>query len=490
MNDQSLEVQKDPGDGFYRVALREPLADRQLFVFDEALGIAAWVGTADGRAELDMLVFVPPKAEGAPQWTEALVRSWLNGNGFSDSRRLGADSGPLTGHDHAQIDGKANVRDDDADFWVIEGNVLSQTGAYNGILRTAPVLDKSWRLFEGVPITHPHPPGLVEDLDLVGGQVRNVRFETVSDALQGGSRIRGDYYLAKRSLPGLKVRDEVVALNEETVRRVRAGKPVDNSQGYQWRGRDRTKADPSPKDAGQDYEWVMQEQVPDHLAILLEQEGACPWTRGCGVARLPPSAAAEARQAVLEAALRGNPKGQVARDAVRNGDPPMAHDEATCPFAPRLKTAEGDLQKANDAAKERDHMRDGLARVGKLLGLATDGLTCAQVEAALKPRLDRLQEFEAVETTKRAALVKETVALALTVDPKAKKDELTAIFEKTPTDALTIQRDTLRPLAQARDRQRGDPGRFGGSDSADDEQQPRRKTVGVPTTRDGARVWA
>lgn len=480
-----LEILAAKAEGQWSVRLHPEgsLEGVNLAPVDAGRGIMARVGSnAEGRAELEELLFTAPEDPANPAWTQALVASWLALNGFADSAIA------REGHDHSAIDGKASVTEDD-DWWIVKDNVLAQSGAYNGILRTAEAIGRTWRLFEGVPVTHPHPAGLVEDMDLVSGQVRDVRLETVSDALHGGTRIRADYWLAKKPVPGLMIREENVKLNEETVRRVRAGKPVDNSQGYQWRGRERSKGDPSSQDAGQDYAYVMLEQVPDHLAVLLEQEGACPWNRGCGVGRLSPQ---DARRLVLEAALKRKPKTEVPQDAVGDGDN-MACD-GTCASHKTLETVRKDLeglQSAKDkAVQQTEALTTGMADVGRLLGLKAEGLTCEAVKVALKPKLDRLADIEKAEADAHSALVKEVTTLAVKLGSKEKEEALLARYAKAPSDVLLEHRDALKGIVTVNARKPGNPGRFPAQGEQQEDAAPKRRTVGVPTRQaDGSTKW-
>lgn len=206
-------------------------------------------------------------------------------------QRLDTDTNPLDEDGDAwtlafetvEIGGDEAEIEETEDWWIIKDSVLTQDGVYNRIHRPADVLRDAWQAYEGIFATHPHPEDIVQSMDLVAGQVENVRLEDVGSDNEPTVRVVGDFKLAKHtSIDGFRVREENVDKNRETVERVQNGEGVDTSQGYLFRFDELSPEEQDELGA----EVRMTELVPDHQAILLDEEGACNWEDGCGVARL------------------------------------------------------------------------------------------------------------------------------------------------------------------------------------------------------------
>ena len=217
---------------------------------------------------------------------EALARVGLDVNNATMAPPPGQDRLQrleVASNDDAWVKGTDAVHMSDLveetdDWWIIKDSVITRDGVFNGTLRPASMIRDSWMLYEGIPITHGHPPDLVRSLDEVAGIIRNVRLDEVED----GVRVLADMHLAKRpGVDGLSTTQALVDLNAETVTRTRSGQGVDNSQGFLHKF-----LDESGEFNGREYHGVVQALVPNHDAILLDEVGACPWTDGCGVARL------------------------------------------------------------------------------------------------------------------------------------------------------------------------------------------------------------
>jgi hypothetical protein len=414
--------------------------DADAVPIDEDRGVWATMGTTKaGSLDVSQLIFRKDKG-----WTQATVKSFLADNGFDSSRgraawRSGSERLPQIQADKARIK-------EERDWWVIQDNVVARDGAFNGILRPAPIFDKSWMLYEGIPITHPHPTGIVEDLSLVGGIVENVRL----DRRDGHAVVMADYRLARRTgISGLAVPQAMVGRNEETVKRIRSGTGVDNSQGYLWKGRSRGKGDPDPASVGGDYDLVMEEHVPNHLAILLDEKGACAWEAGCGVARL-----------ALEAArIRGEAFKSMRDGAPSARKPPMC--DGNCPQKLLADRADKDAKDARDALQtERDGARSFKQEVQAVLDSL--GVKTVAELRDLKPRLDALKASEEKARREHSTVARETAELAAKLGKKGDVAELTKEYEATPLHILKEHKsglDTMVKLASRHDATR--PGATG-----------------------------
>lgn len=424
---------------------------------DEGAGVYAIMGvTPDDRVEIHAFLFA--KAKG--NWTPATVQSWLAQQSFDSLRRQGSDRGSIN------TDGKAQVTETEA-WYVIKDNVLTKDGAFNRILRPASVFDKSWLLYEGVPITHPHPDGIVEDMSLVGGIVRNVRV----DRSKNGVTVLADYHLAKSGMDGLAVQPDILKKNAETVKRVRAGKRVDNSQGYLYKGRPRSDADP----AG-DYQVVMEELVPNHLAILLDEEGACNWNAGCGVGRLG------AESKILQSALR------VLRDAARQR---QTQDSTKNPTHGDSMPCDGTCEAhktLNEAKNQLKAHTEAMSPVAVAVGAKADA-SCSEVSALVIERLTRLAAFEAAEKKAHESLAKEVATIARKLGDKRSEADALKHYASFPTNLLADHKAALEGLAQVTEGRKGSKAaRF---EAESQESAPARRTVGFPSLdASGQKTWS
>lgn len=154
--------------------------------------------------------------------------------------------------------------------------VAIRAGVLNGELVPAEEINHHVAAWNGRPFTVGHPQDADgEDVsandpdrlaELQAGQLFNVRFED--------GAIKGEVWvdLAKAKL---------VDGGPEVVTRLKSGKALEVSTAYL---RDREE-DPGTLD-GVEYEAVARNLRPDHLAALLDAEGACSWEDGCGAPRI------------------------------------------------------------------------------------------------------------------------------------------------------------------------------------------------------------
>lgn len=387
--------------------------DADPVVIDQARGISAVLGeTRAGHRDVLRLRF--QKAS----WDHALVRSFLAKNGFDHAHD----------EDQVAVASEKRVVQEDKDWWVIPDTVLTREGVMNHGLKPWDELVKTARMWENIPIVYPHPEGLVgpNDLPMVGGFVRNVRLDTQ------GRRILGDAHLARHSLPDFEVSAAALRLNEETVRRFKAGDAIDNSVGFQYH-REPQKG----KHGEREYDHVQRNLKPDHLAILgagkNREKGACGWGYGCGLGR--------GQEVRLERFL-----------AVNNHGPPIGGQRPPMP-CDASKAAEHEQldSKVKDLEKQLGAQRDHVAAVAKTLGLPV-GADCAGIETAVKARLERLASLETAAKARHDQLALETAKLETGGDyekdaqAKTETDELAKKFSSWPTDALEHHKASLMML--------------------------------------------
>lgn len=154
--------------------------------------------------------------------------------------------------------------------------VAIRAGVLNGELVPAEEISHHFTAWNGRPFVVGHPKNVDGELvpandpemlaQLACGQLFDVRFE--GDALKGELWV--DLGKAK-SVDG----------GPEVVQRLESGKPLEVSTAY-LRDRDEK---PGTLD-GVKYEAIARNLRPDHLAALLDAEGACSWADGCGAPRV------------------------------------------------------------------------------------------------------------------------------------------------------------------------------------------------------------
>jgi len=152
--------------------------------------------------------------------------------------------------------------------------VMLVEGVHNGsagaVLHVSEEMRKAAKLFEGIPVTFGHPEidGVFVSVNVAGikekyqvGNVYNVKFED--------NKLRGEIYLNKSLLQNKFQRLLQALLNKEKIE-VSVGVFTDDIDEEGFFNNER-------------YEKIARNYKPDHLAILLDTEGACSWQDGCGI---------------------------------------------------------------------------------------------------------------------------------------------------------------------------------------------------------------
>lgn len=458
---------EDEGDTFI-VRLGEPESfndvNEDLVPIGDEEGMLAQFGTTqEGTDELFALHFT--KEAG---WTIPRIQSFLAKGGF-DHRVVGSDRRVEYVHESTRLEAGATIVEDE-DFWVIKDNVLTKSGVFNGIMRPPQVFEDAFQLYEGIPVTHPHPEDIVKDMSLVGGIVRNIRLEYEGRGSDAESiSIIADYALAKHvDVDGLRVNAGMVALNEETVKRLQSGKGVDNSQGYLMAIREET-----GEAAGKRFGGVLESLIPNHLAILLEEEGACNWRDGCGVGR--------------RALERIAPKPLKPTQSVSNPGPPLAHEVETMGCTECTGTIEQLRKERDEAVKTSESLealREAYAPLAEVFGLEGDA-TASQVIARAKEATEELKTYRKETEEAHKGLVASVVEVVATRQKDADKGALTEKYSSWPDAALLEHKGLIEAATAVKKPAKADAARPGAA-----PMREARLTVGIPVPgADGALEW-
>jgi hypothetical protein len=147
-------------------------------------------------------------------------------------------------------------------------------GVLNEELAPAEEIAAAGSSWNGMPIPIGHP--------MVNGRAVSANVPEVAVNCPGrfygavdGDRLRGEIWIDLEAAARIGG-DALLA-----VQRLEKGDPIDVSTGY-FR-----QVDPTPGTwNGQAYTAIQRNIKPDHLAILLDEQGACDWRMGCGTPRI------------------------------------------------------------------------------------------------------------------------------------------------------------------------------------------------------------
>lgn len=177
----------------------------------------------------------------------------------------------LLTHDSTQTYTVQRQRENDRIYMVVPVVMMVEgvhSGSLGPLLHYASELAKSTDMWNGVPITIRHPQdssGNFISANSAGvqpiGMVQNARMED--------TKLKADAWL-----------DEALLLEVNPVlhANITAGKPLEVSIGVF------TTEEETPGEwNGEQYNAIARNHVPDHLALLPDEVGACSWKDGCGV---------------------------------------------------------------------------------------------------------------------------------------------------------------------------------------------------------------
>ena len=159
--------------------------------------------------------------------------------------------------------------------WLVVPTVMIRAGVLNGELVSATELAKYPASWDGRPFVVGHPksddqPVSANDPPMVDQYQVGQLFGTAYD----DGALKSEIWLDVK-------RAQSVDGGPELMRRVLQGDKIEVSTGYF-----RDKEERSGEWDGQDYNGIARNLRPDHLAALLDTQGACSWKDGCGCPRV------------------------------------------------------------------------------------------------------------------------------------------------------------------------------------------------------------
>ena len=141
------------------------------------------------------------------------------------------------------------------------------SGSHGAILHYAAELEKSFKAWEGIPVTIMHPEVNGRNVSANSPGVSVVGF--VFNAHMDGTKLRAEAWLDEQKL---------VAISPLASAYISQGRPLDVSIGVY------TEEEPVQGEwNGEYYIAIARNHIPDHLALLPGETGACSWNDGCGV---------------------------------------------------------------------------------------------------------------------------------------------------------------------------------------------------------------
>ena len=158
--------------------------------------------------------------------------------------------------------------------YLVSPTVAIIAGVLNGELAPADEIAAAGASWNGMPVPIGHP--------MVNGRAVSANVPEIVPNCPGrfygavdGDRLRGEIWIDLEAAARIGG-DALLA-----VQRLEKGDPIDVSTGY-FR-----QVDPTPGTwNGQAYTAIQRNIKPDHLALLLDEQGACDWRMGCGTPRI------------------------------------------------------------------------------------------------------------------------------------------------------------------------------------------------------------
>jgi hypothetical protein len=161
--------------------------------------------------------------------------------------------------------------------WLVVPTIMIKEGVLNGELVPADELEKFPAAWNGRPFVIEHPKD--------GNAAVSANDPRMMEQYRAGYIFGTEYRENDQSVPAeiwLDVkRTEKIKSGPELMRRILDGKPVEVSTGY-FRDLEKRSGDWH----GQAYDGIARNLRPDHLAALLDSQGACSWEDGCGCPRV------------------------------------------------------------------------------------------------------------------------------------------------------------------------------------------------------------
>lgn len=141
------------------------------------------------------------------------------------------------------------------------------SGSHGPILHRATELGESCAAWDGIPVTIMHPEVNGQFISAKSPGVSIVGY--VSNAYMDGTKLRAEVWLDEQKL---------IAISPLASAYISQGRPLDVSIGI-YTEDDATQGEWN----GESYNAVARNHIPDHLALLPGETGACSWNDGCGI---------------------------------------------------------------------------------------------------------------------------------------------------------------------------------------------------------------
>lgn len=160
----------------------------------------------------------------------------------------------------------------DKTFYVVKKVPVVKSMVLNNAFLPLPTLKKSLRAWNMKPIVFGHPEENGQEVSAAKESKIADHVGFVSNSSMDGDRMRHDLYLDKNKIDNHPEGQRFLQL-------VKANKPINVSTAY-FDGN--VEAGNGIKN-GKTYDRVQKDIEPDHLAILLNEDGACACKDGCGI---------------------------------------------------------------------------------------------------------------------------------------------------------------------------------------------------------------
>lgn len=193
--------------------------------------------------------------------------------------------------------------------YVVFPAVCVVAGVLNGMLLPASEIDRSVDGWNGRPVTLAHP--------------KRDGVPTTANTPYAWTTARIGWLFNARYDDGRLLADAWIEASHGVVAYLRNGGVMEVSTGYFCTVEER-----EGEYNGELYSAIQSSLIPDHLALLVDQEGACSWQDGCGVPRVNASEDSQTggNQTMQDEKIVNNEAGQV--DADTSGNTTSAADTA------------------------------------------------------------------------------------------------------------------------------------------------------------------
>jgi len=154
--------------------------------------------------------------------------------------------------------------------------VMLVAGVVNEQLVSAQVLKDSAQRWNGKPVVINHPKNGTRPISALDPRVlERIQVGTLFNARLEGNKLKADLWIDQDKVRSMS------RVAQDLVKRIELGLPVEVSTGYFASVEMR-----QGSFQGRHFSEIDYNIIPDHLALLTDEEGACSWDDGCGAPRL------------------------------------------------------------------------------------------------------------------------------------------------------------------------------------------------------------